>query len=136
MPVQAMRVLTLLTRIMPLLWLMFAACVKADGQTASVTLADKIAPSVTLAAQRLSQGLPLDGREARSDGGGRLEIYVYVSDITPENLTALSAKGLSSDVPSTAMGVVQGWVRPDDLAALSSLAFVSRITLPRYASPR
>ena len=131
-----MRASASLIRISPLLWLMLAACANTDGQAAIPTPADKIAPPVALAAQRLSHGLPLDGREARNDGNGRLEVYVYVRGITPENLAALTAKGLSSGVPSDALDIVQGWVRPDDLAALSSLAFVSRITLPRYASSR
>ena len=118
--------------------LMLAACTNTGAASPAPlsASADKIAPPVTLAAQKLVQGLPLDGRLARSDGNGRLEVYVYLDGFTPENLAAVAAKGLTAGVPSPQMGVVQGWVKPGDLAALSALACVTRITLPRYALVR
>jgi len=137
-PAKVMRPIAPVRWIAPLVWLTLAACVDAGaaGQAPSSTPTDKISPSVALAAHKLIQGLPLDGLPARSDAKGNLEVYVYVTGLTPENLAALAAKGLMGSVPSPGMGVVQGWVKPVDLAALSALPCVSRITLPRYALTR
>lgn len=120
-----------------LLWLVLAACAGPDtsAQPAGAASADKIAVSVASAAASLEAGQPLDGRLARSDGEGRLEVYVYVTSIMAGDLDTLAAKGLKGGVAST-MGLVQGWVRPQDLAQLAALPWVSRIALPHYAVPR
>ena len=115
-----------------LLWLSLAAC----GSGTAMQAADKIAPAVTAAAEKLEAGTPLDSRQARSDGDGRLEVYVYVTSSVPENMDALAARGLKGGTVNAAMGLAQGWAYPHDLDALAALPYVTRITLPQYAVPR
>jgi len=115
-----------------LLWLSLVGC---GGGTATQT-ADKIAPAVTAAAVKLEAGTPLDGRQARSDGDGRLEVYVYLTSTATEHVDALAARGLKGGAVSAAMGLVQGWAYPHDLEGLADLPYVTRITLPQYAIPR
>ena len=93
----------------------------------------KINPQVTAAARALTQGA---STSARTDAQGRLQIYVYVTDLTSITLGRLSQAGLADARPSPEMGLVQGWIAPSDLGALAALDCVKAITLPRYAAPR
>jgi len=93
----------------------------------------KIAPQLAAAAQALAQGTT---SLAHTDAQGRLQVYVYVSDTTPDTLGKLDQAGLAEPQVSTEMGLVQGWIAPRDLDALAALSCVKRISLPRYASPR
>ncbi|HEV2112484.1 MAG TPA: hypothetical protein VGT99_14100 [Gammaproteobacteria bacterium] len=113
--------------------ILMAGC-QATVATPSGGSSPKIAPAVASALSRLESGLPLDPHEARSDAGGRLQVYVYVTDISAGGVQALAASGLKDAVPSPALGLVQGWIAPKDVSALAALPLVIRITLPRYAS--
>ena len=93
----------------------------------------KIAPQVTLAAQAVLRGTPTS---ARTDAQGRLQVYVYVTNLSPDTLDRLGRTGLVDTQSSPEMGVVQGWIAPRDLGRLAALECVKTITLPRYASPR
>jgi hypothetical protein len=99
-------------------------------------VADKIAPALTAAATAVAAGKPLDAHLARSDAAGRIQVYVYVSRLASDALESLTARGLRDAVADPSLGVVQGWISPQDLNALAGLTFVTRITLPQYAVPR
>lgn len=113
--------------------ILMAGC-QATVATASGDSSPKIAPAVAAALSRLETGLPLDPHEARSDADGRLQVYVYVTDISAGSVQALAASGLKDAMPSPPLGLVQGWIAPKDVSALVALPVVVRITLPRYAS--
>lgn len=113
--------------------ILVSACSQAAPGLAHAATSDKIAAAVARAVSRLEAGLPLDRQEARSDPDGRLEIYVYVTDTSTDSLAALTARGLKNTIPSPSMGVVQGWIAPQDVSALAALDVVTRITLPQYA---
>ena len=72
----------------------------------------------------------------RADSHGRLQVYVYINKLSSDNIGALAEHGLENIMPSPALHVVQGWVKPQDLEALAALPFVTRITPPRYAQTR
>ena len=93
----------------------------------------KIATEVTAAVSKLKAGQTLDPQRARSDAEGRLEVYVYVTEVSAATVQALAASGLKQPTPSP-MGLVQGWIAPGDLGALAAVPAVVRITLPRYAT--
>ena len=93
----------------------------------------KINPQVATAAKALEEGT---ATTAHTDAQGRLQVYVYVTDTTPKTLERLGQAGLAGPQASAEMGVVQGWVAPQDLDGLAGLPCVKTITLPRYASPR
>ena len=101
--------------------------------TASAADLAKIDPELAAAAGALSHGMP---GAPRTDGQGRMQVYVYVTDASAATLADVAGAGLAESQPSPGMGVIQGWVAPTDLATLARLACVKRITLPRYASPR
>ncbi|MGA9854373.1 MAG: hypothetical protein WBR29_03730 [Gammaproteobacteria bacterium] len=71
-----------------------------------------------------------------ADSQGRLQVYVYVSDFSPDSMAALTSHGLADAMPSPSLHLVQGWVKPQDIDGLASLAFVTRITPPHYAQTR
>lgn len=93
----------------------------------------KINPQLATAAKALAQGNPTT---AHTDAQGRLQVYVYVTDTMPETLDRLSQAGLAGPQASAEMGLVQGWVAPQDLDGLAALPCVKTISFPRYASPR
>lgn len=95
--------------------------------------AQKIAPDVTAALSQLEAGRALDPHAARSDAAGRLEVYVYVTDVAAMTVQSLAASGLEDAVASPPLGLVQGWIAPKDIATLAASPLVIRITLPRYA---
>jgi len=116
-----------------LLAILASACSQATPGIPSMGAPEKVATAVTNAVSQLEAGQPLDGRLARSDAEGRLQVYVYVTAVSADTLQALAASGLKDAVPSTPMGLVQGWIAPRDISALAALAAVTRITLPHYA---
>lgn len=112
-----------------------SACA-AGPAAADASASGKIAPAVTTAVSRLETGQPLDGHTARSDPQGRLEVYVHMTDMSAHALEALATQGLKHMTASPAMGLVQGWIAPQDVSALAALSVVIRITLPQYANHR
>lgn len=119
---------------------MFAAgcaSTKPSPVTADSAAAAKIAPILQAAAQQLQNGaaLPAHG-PVRSDAQGRVQIYVFVSNNSPDTVAALVSNGLQETLVSPELKVVQGWVRPQDLTRLAALPFVMRIAPPQYARPR
>lgn len=110
---------------------LLAACqaATAPGEEPS----SKIAPQVTLAAQALLRGAPTS---ARADAQGRLQVYVYVTDLSPDSLERLGHAGLVAPQSNPEMDLVQGWIAPRDLGTLAALDCVKNITLPRYGLPR
>lgn len=100
--------------------------------------AGKIAPRLATAAAQLENGstqAPLTGL-VRSNAAGNIQVYVHVTDTSSEHLAALGQQGLKNMLASPALGIVQGWVKPQNLAGLAALPFVTRITPPRYTIPR
>ena len=110
---------------------LLAAC-----QAGTVTMAPfsfKINPQVTVAAQALKHG---ETTSARTDAQGRLQVYVYVTELTSDTVSRVERAGLMGIEDSPEMNLVQGWVAPSDLDALAALSCVKTITLPRYTTSR
>lgn len=108
----------------------------AGCQSTAATPSDparKIAPEVTAALSRLESGQALDPQHARNDGDGRLQVCIYVTDLSAAGVQKLEASGLKQAEPSPPLGLVQGWVAPADIAKLAALDVVIRISLPHYA---
>lgn len=116
-----------------LLAILASACGQATSGVTSAAASDKVAAPVARAVSQLEAGQPLDGRLARHDAGGRIEVYVYVTVVSADTVKTLAASGLKDAVPSPPLGLVQGWIAPRDVSGLAALAVVTRITLPRYA---
>lgn len=123
--------------------LTLAACAHGNpaqlSTTANTEVSSKISPLLANADQQLIVGSsPSDFTRGpvRADAQGRLQVYVYISSLSPDNVATLVNHGLEDPLPSQALHLVQGWVKPQDLKRLASLAFVTRITPPHYAQPR
>jgi len=115
--------------------LVLALVLLAGCQSTVATPSDpghKIAPEVTMALSQLSAGRTLDPDRARSDAGGRLEVYIYVTGTSAAVIQSLTAAGLKDPTPNPP-SLVQGWIAPADIGALASDPDVIRIALPRYA---
>lgn len=100
--------------------------------------AEKVSPALSNAAQQLESGAieaPLTG-QVRSDAAGNIQVYVHVTDTSDAHLDELGKHGLQNMLASPALRIVQGWVKPQELAELAALPFVTRITPPQYAIPR
>lgn len=114
------------------LGLLAAACQAATAPVSPLPPA-KIAPPVTLAAQALLRGAP---SSAHTDAQGRLQVYVYVTELSLDCLDKLGHAGLVEPQSNPEMSLVQGWIAPRDLGPVAALDCVKEITLPRYGSPR
>lgn len=119
--------------IVALLCLLAVACSDSRSQALGTAGGGKLAPAVNTALAQLQAGHALDGRTARSDAAGRLQVYVYVTDASPEAAARLTALGLRDPEPAPSMGLIQGWIAPQDVGALAASPVVIRITLPSYA---
>ncbi len=116
-----------------------SGCAGAPRPGDAPAAAAKVSPSLTAAGARLESGVnpaSFARGAVRADSAGRLQVYVYVDQLTPAVLAGLAAHGLVQAVPSPELHLVQGWVNPHNLLALADLPFVIRITPPRYALPR
>ena len=116
-----------------------SGCAGAPRPGDAPAAAAKVSPSLTAVAAQLESGVPpatFARGAVRADSQGRLQVYVYVDQLTPAVLVTLAARGLERIVPSPALHLVQGWVNPRNLNTLAGLPFVMRITPPRYALPR
>lgn len=123
-----------------LLILSLAGCARKNVQTNDnlPNATAKIAPALAAVAAKLEAGAdPKSYAQGmvRADAQGRLQVYVHLNEITADELAALKAHGLINIVPSPALHVVQGWVKPENLTALAALPFVIRITPPSYGHP-
>ena len=122
-----------------LLAILLCGCVGSAPAIAPAGRADRIAPALVVAAQRLAAGAPPSDYArgpVRADAHGRLQVYVAVDAVTAQQVQALREAGLEDAEPSAALGLVQGWVAPDRLQDLAALRFVTRIAPPRYARVR
>lgn len=121
-----------------------AACAQSapaqpDTVLTTAPTASKVSPILkTVAQQLISGGSPSKFYSGlvHADSRGRMQVYVYVNDFSPGNLDALAAHGLVDAMPSPSLHLAQGWVKPQDLEGLASLAFVTRVTPPHYAQTR
>ena len=116
-----------------------SAPAQPDTVSTTAPTASKVSPILKTAAQQLMNGSPPSAFHSglvHADSQGRLQVYVYINDFSPDNLATLAAHGLVDAMPSPSLHLVQGWVRPQDLEGLASLAFVPRITPPHYAQTR
>lgn len=115
------------------------AAAQPDTVAATALATSKVSPLLDSVARQLMAGHSAsefrDGL-VRADSQGRLQVYVYIDSSSSENLATLVGRGLVKAMPSPALHLVQGWLRPQDLGAIAGLPFVTRITPPRYAQPR
>ncbi len=112
---------------------------QSDTASKSTQISSKVSPRLQTAAQQLIAGdSPAEFQSGlvHADQQGRLQVYVYINDLSPANLATLAAHGLVDAMPSPSLYLVQGWVKPQDLDKLATLAFVTRITPPHYAQTR
>ena len=110
---------------------MFSGCQTGAGPGEAP--ASKLNPQLVAAAQAVQQGA---SSSAHTDAQGRMQVYVYVTDLGAETLGKLTQAGLVDPQSTPEMALVQGWIAPDKLDALAALACVKTVTLPRYAKPR
>jgi len=121
-----------------------AACAQSapaqpDIVSTTAPTATKVSPILkTVAQQLINGGSPSEFNSGlvHVDSRGRLQIYVYINDFSLSNLATLATQGLVDSMPSSSLHLIQGWVKPQDLDKLASLAFVTRITPPHYAQTR
>lgn len=72
----------------------------------------------------------------RMDDRGRVQVYVHVDErLSTSQRRVLEARGLEVELVGVE-GVVQGWVAPADLEALSEPGFVKRVTPSSLGTPR
>src|SRR5215469_3545086 len=119
--------------LLALLCLLTVACSDSRSRGVEASAGGKLAPAASAALAQLQAGRALDRRTARSDAAGRLQVYVYVTDTSPNEVARLTALGLGDPEPVPSMGLVQGWMAPQDVGALAASPVVIRITLPSYA---
>ena len=92
--------------------------------SARATAADANAPALQAAGSRV-------------DAAGRLQVDVHFDCALAPPIRALAAAGLdiATSVRAGTLCVVEGWVRPADLAALVAVGGVRQISAPSYLQP-
>lgn len=69
----------------------------------------------------------------RSTADGRIQVYVYVEDVTQDMQDMLTAHGMTVELAVQKMKVIQGWLPSEAIDAVASLDGVTAVTLPCYA---
>lgn len=120
-----------------------AACGAARPQSATSTDAGAgIAPSLAAAARRLAAGgtaasaAASAGRPVHVNSRGQIEVYVHVVRVAPQTTAALAAAGADIEQAVPALNIYQAWIDVRSLARLTTVAGVTRISLPAYALER
>ncbi len=115
-----------------------AVAVPTSAPAGSSAIPDsaKVAPALQMALQGLDQGKSANLKRVAEDTQGRIQVYVYVRRAPGEVLARLQQAGLTHMVNVPELNVVEGWVIPSRIPALTKLSWVTRISLPRYARPR
>ncbi len=113
-----------------------AVAVPTPGSVGTPSDLAKIAPALQMALQGLDKGKPVAPHRLVQDTLGRIQVYVYVRHAPGKVLASLQQAGLARMVNVPELKVVEGWIIPSRIPALTGLPFVTRITLPRYARPR
>jgi len=70
------------------------------------------------------------------DDGGNVQVYVYMSESSDENIEELKGLGLVPEVVNDNLQIVQGWIPGGSVEKAAELGFVSRITPPSYGHTR
>lgn len=126
--------------ILLLSWLgLLSACAMATPSLEAVSAppdSAKIAPALQVALLGLGQGKTIRTHRWVQDTQGRIQVYVYVHHATAKIPAILQQAGLTHMVNVPELNVVEGWIVPSRIPALTRLSWVTRITLPRYARPR
>lgn len=68
----------------------------------------------------------------RVGSDGLVQCYVVLSELTDANEQSLREQGMRVELADLDMKIVQGWIPPDELLAISQLPFVLQITPPDY----
>ena len=68
----------------------------------------------------------------RVDQVGRLEVMIETTEITPQVLKELEARGGSIEIYDTGQNLVQAWVPPGKIGEVAVLPFVKFVDLPNY----
>jgi len=120
------------------LGLLSACALVTPAPQAAATTPDsaKVAPALQMALQGLDQGKSGTPNRWVQNAQGRIQVYVYVRHAPGKILPSLQRAGLTHMVNVPELNLVQGWVAPARIPALTRLSGVTRITLPRYARPR
>jgi subtilisin family serine protease len=95
----------------------------ADLKTSGIMEKGAVADEAT----RLSSDL------LRMDDAGRVQVYVFVTEVSAQTLDSLRRHGLDVEIVNADYAVVQGWIPVMNLEALAAEQVVLKIRPPSYA---
>ncbi|MFP5306138.1 MAG: hypothetical protein ACLGI7_10000, partial [Gammaproteobacteria bacterium] len=72
----------------------------------------------------------------RINRDGEVQVYVRTLPYDAAAAVVAAAAGLRVEAAAVELGIVQGWIAADRLAALAEQPWVERVTVPRYAVKR
>jgi hypothetical protein len=67
------------------------------------------------------------------DGTGRVQVYVFVTEVSEQTLDSLRRHGLDIEIVNADFAVVQGWIPVTNLEALAAEPVVVKIRPPSYS---
>lgn len=67
--------------------------------------------------------------------GDNVQVYVKLTQMSPENLDALQSAGLNIELSIDTINKVQGWINLSQIEKLADLDQVERVTVPSYGQP-
>jgi hypothetical protein len=75
----------------------------------------------------------LSTSRVRVDQQGNLHCYIYLTQMTEDNIAAIKARITKFERVDETSKIIQGWLSPQQIDEIARLEFVKQITPPDYA---
>jgi subtilisin family serine protease len=70
--------------------------------------------------------------DIRFDGSNRIQVYLHVNKVGPNELALLGAEGVKVDIAEPGLKIVQAWLPVERLDVVAALDFITAIRPPEY----
>ena len=90
----------------------------------------------TVSARQLGAGEDLLSDMVKVNGEGKVEVYVYFSELGEADLEDLYSLGFDREIVNEKLKIAQGWLPPGNLERAAALGSVDKITEPVYGHTR
>ena len=90
----------------------------------------------TVSARQLGAGEDLLSDMVKVNGEGKVEVYVFFSELGDADLEDLYSLGFDREIVNEKLKIAQGWLPPGNLDRAAALGSVDKITEPVYGHTR
>ncbi len=115
---------------------------EAGKRTSAKTIEPKISSSIQNVMEKLSRpstqafdAASLSSTQVKVDVAGNIQCYIYLADISEENVAAVKAKVAKLELMDETTKIIQAWIPHQAIPDLAALQFVTKISPPDYGRP-